>query len=141
MCQEGSVKIVMPSVIFEWHSKDLLCGQNNEDSLLLFPCIYIPCTVHVYAKLFQSCPTLWDPRDCSPPGSSVHEILQAIIWIGLPCPLPGDCPDPEVKSMALVSLPLKGGFCTTNTTCEASSVLARSHLIPDLQSSYIFTVL
>ena len=21
----------------------------------------------------QSCPTLWDPMDCSPPGSSVHE--------------------------------------------------------------------
>ena len=27
----------------------------------------------------QSCPTLYDPIDCSPPGSSVHEILQARI--------------------------------------------------------------
>ena len=27
----------------------------------------------------QSCPTLWDPKDCSPPGSSVHGILQARI--------------------------------------------------------------
>ena len=25
----------------------------------------------------QSCPTLCDPVDCSPPGSSVHGILQA----------------------------------------------------------------
>ena len=25
------------------------------------------------------CPTLWDPMDCSPPGSSVHGILQARI--------------------------------------------------------------
>ena len=24
-----------------------------------------------------SCPTLFDPMDCSPPGSSVHEISQA----------------------------------------------------------------
>ena len=24
------------------------------------------------AKLLQSCPTLRDPMDCSPPGSSVH---------------------------------------------------------------------
>ena len=24
----------------------------------------------------QSCPTLWDPMDCSPPGCSVHGILQ-----------------------------------------------------------------
>ena len=129
----------MLSVIFEWHSKDLLCGQNNEDSLLLFPCIYIPCTVHVYAKLFQSCPTLWDPRDCSPPGSSVHEILQARIWIGLPCPLPGDCPDPSQIHVSCVSS-IDRWVLTTNTTCEASTVLARSHLIPDLQSSYIFII-
>ena len=29
------------------------------------------------AKLLQSCPTLCDPMDCSPPGSSIHGILQA----------------------------------------------------------------
>ena len=27
----------------------------------------------------QSCPTLCNPMDCSPPGSSVHGILQARI--------------------------------------------------------------
>ena len=33
----------------------------------------------------QSCPTLCDPMDCSPPGFSVHEILQAIIleWVAI----------------------------------------------------------
>ena len=30
-----------------------------------------------YAKSLQSCPTLWDPRDGSPPGSPVPGILQA----------------------------------------------------------------
>ena len=30
-------------------------------------------------KLFQSCPTVWHPTDCSPAGSSVHGILQARI--------------------------------------------------------------
>ena len=29
------------------------------------------------AKLLQSCPTLRDPMDCSPPGSSIHGIFQA----------------------------------------------------------------
>ena len=29
------------------------------------------------AKLLQLCPTLCDPMDCSPPGSSVHGIFQA----------------------------------------------------------------
>ena len=34
----------------------------------------------------QSCPTLCDPMDWSPPGSSVHEILQARIleWVAMP---------------------------------------------------------
>ena len=30
-------------------------------------------------KVAQSCPTLCDPVDCSPPGSSIHGILQASI--------------------------------------------------------------
>ena len=35
------------------------------------------------AKLLQSCPTLCNPMDCSPQGSSVHRILQARIleWV------------------------------------------------------------
>ena len=33
----------------------------------------------------QLCPTLCDPRDCSPPGSSVHGIFQARIleWVAI----------------------------------------------------------
>ena len=34
----------------------------------------------------QLCPTLCDPMDCSPPGSSIHGILQARIleWVAIP---------------------------------------------------------
>ena len=46
----------------------------------------------------QSCPTLFDPIDYSPPGSSVHGIIQTRIWSGLPFPSPGDIPDPGIKS-------------------------------------------
>ena len=37
-------------------------------------------------KVTQSCLTLCDPMDCSPPGSSVHGILQARIleWVAMP---------------------------------------------------------
>ena len=31
------------------------------------------------SEVIQSCPTLFDPMDCSPPGSSAHGILQARI--------------------------------------------------------------
>ena len=37
----------------------------------------------MHAKSLQSCLTLWDPMDCSPPGSSVRGIRQARIleWV------------------------------------------------------------
>ena len=44
-----------------------------------------PVTMLCYAKSLQSCPTLCDPRDGSPPGSSVPGILQARIleWVAI----------------------------------------------------------
>ena len=33
------------------------------------------------SEVAQSCPTLSDPRDCSPPGSSVHGIFQARVLV------------------------------------------------------------
>ena len=42
--------------------------------------------VEVKVLVAQLCLTLCDPMDCSPPGSSVHGILQARIleWIAIP---------------------------------------------------------
>ena len=36
-------------------------------------------------EVAQSCPTLCNPMDCSPPGSSAHGILQARIleWLAI----------------------------------------------------------
>ena len=40
----------------------------------------------LYVWVAQLCPTLCDPMDCSPPGSSVHGISQAKIleWVAIP---------------------------------------------------------
>ena len=40
----------------------------------------------MHAKSLQSCPTLCNPMDYSPPSSSVHEILQArmLEWVAMP---------------------------------------------------------
>ena len=51
------------------------------------------------SEVAQSCPTLCDPMDCSPPGSSVHGILQARVppeWAAIS--FSGDLPNPGVKS-------------------------------------------
>ena len=49
--------------------------------------IYSPPTLRacMHAKSPQSCLTLGDPMDCSPPGSSVHGILQVRIleWVAI----------------------------------------------------------
>ena len=42
----------------------------------------------------QSCLTLCNPMDCSPPGSSV---LGRMYWTGLPFPSPGDLPNPGME--------------------------------------------
>ena len=54
----------------------------------------------VCAQLLQLCLTLFDPEDCSPPGSSVCGILQARILEWVAIPPPGDLPDPEIKPMS-----------------------------------------
>ena len=44
-----------------------------------------PNVLYSESEVAQSCPTLFDPVDCSPPGSSVHGILQARIleWVAI----------------------------------------------------------
>ena len=49
------------------------------------------------AKSLQSCPTLCDPIDGSPPGSRVPGILQARTWSGLPFPSPVKSRGAELK--------------------------------------------
>ena len=46
------------------------------------------------AKLY---PTLCDPMDCSPPGSSVHGFSRQKYWSGLLFPSSGDLPNPGIE--------------------------------------------
>ena len=58
----------------------------------------------------QSHPTLFNPMDCRPLGSSVHGILQARILEWATIPSPEDLPDPGIEPASPVSA---GGFFTT----------------------------
>ena len=48
-------------------------------------------------KVVQPCPTLCDPVDCTPPGSSVHGILQARILEWIAISFSRDLPNPGIK--------------------------------------------
>ena len=54
---------------------------------------------------------LCDPMDCSLPGPSIHRILEARILEWLPCPPPGDLPDPGIEpvspALQVDSLPIE----------------------------------
>ena len=42
-------------------------------------------------------------------------------WNGLPCPPPGDLPDPGIKLECLMSPALAGAFFTTSATWDAQT--------------------
>ena len=86
-------------------------GSSSQHAVFLSSCGHrlscpVACAVsvlHCYwlcsgAKL---CPTLCNPRGCSPPGSSVCGILQERILERLPFPSPGDLPGPGMKPASL----------------------------------------
>ena len=77
----------------------------------------------VCAELLQSCPTLCDPMNCSPPGSSLHgDSPGKNTGVGLPCPPSGDRPKPGLKPVSLRSPALASGFFATS-----GEVLPRKH--------------
>ena len=60
---------------------------NLYDSIMvdIGHCVCVRVCVCVCVLVAQSCPTLCDPMDCSPPDSSVHGILQARVleWVAV----------------------------------------------------------
>ena len=70
----------------------------------------------MHAKSLQSSPILCDPMDCSPPGSSVHGILQARIleWIAMPSSRVSSGSRDLIRSH-LMSPVMAGGFFSTST--------------------------
>ena len=73
LASEGSLWILTQAVFF-----------------CLFVCLFLRLVTH-------SCLTLCNLMNCSPPGSSVHGILQARILEWVPFPSPGNLPEPGIE--------------------------------------------
>ena len=76
-------------------------SSRNAAAIIFYLQVHIlPWEECVHAKSLQSCPTLCNLMDCSPPGFSVHgDFFRS----GLPCPPPGDLPDPGIKPSSILS--------------------------------------
>ena len=90
-----------------FRSRQVLNGEPGKSSLnevaLGLEWIEYVRFCYVLGTVTQSCPTLRDPMDCSPLGSSIHGISRQEYWSGLPCPLPGDLPDPGIELVSPVT--------------------------------------
>ena len=111
-----------------WFSKFLQFHVFHLISILLFPprlpsearvCVCVCVCVCVHARSLQPCLTLCDTMNCSLPGSSIQGISPARMLSGLPCPPPGDLPDPGIEILSLTSPVLADGFFITSATWEA----------------------
>ena len=69
---------------------------------------------------------LCNPMDCSSPGSSVHGILQAEYCSELPCPPPGDHPNPGIEPTSLTSPVLQEGSLLLTPPAAAAAAAAKS---------------
>ena len=75
-------------LIFKVDFRDDCFWEENEWSIVLAPVtisMFLYFDAAAAAKSFQSCPTLCDPIDGSPPGSPVPGILQArtLEWVAI----------------------------------------------------------
>ena len=90
------------------------------------------------ARSPQLCPTFCDPMDRSPPGSSVHRILQARLpkWVAMSSFR--DLPDPGIKLMSLMSPALYVGMyvcvCMCVCVCVQMSAVVSYWLEMDICS-------
>ena len=85
---------------------------------------YIHCMLSRFSRI-RLFVTPWTVA-CQAPlsmGSSRQEY-----WSGLPCPPPGDLPDPGIEPVSLLSPALAGGFFTTSATWEAQVKVTQSCL-------------
>ena len=76
--------------------------------------------------VIQSCPTLCDPMDYSPPGSFLHGILQTRIleWVAISFSRASS--RPRGQNPSLTSPALTSAFFTTSTTWEAPQKASQS---------------
>ena len=73
----------------------------------------------------QSCPTVCNSMNHSPDYKNQIPLSMGFSmqehWSGLPCPTPGDLPNPQIEPKSPASPPLAGRFFTTEPLGEQKS--------------------
>ena len=94
-----------------WSLASTLALPLCMEILFIFSAFMLICFSHI-----QFCETLWTISYQAPLSRGFP---RQEYWNGLPCPPPGDLPNPGIESASLSSLALAGRFFTTSATWEA----------------------
>ena len=97
------------------------------------------------AELLQLCPALWNPIDCSLPGSSVHGVLQARIleWVAMPSSRGASWSrdQTQVSCVAYIGRWVNSHYClwkTISSLAKTSCLLHSSlYMLPKNDISYL----
>ena len=100
------------------------------------------CCAAVMCLFPQSCPTLCDPMDCSPQGSSVHgDSPGKNTGSQLPCPSAGDLPNPGIiprsPPLQVDSLPAESPGKPKNTGVGSLLLLQGKFLTQELNQGLL----
>ena len=93
--------------LYQWSEKIILCilGQLWVLNVIMCKNLYLRLKKKWKLLVAQLCPTLCDPMDCSPPGSSVHGVLQAKIleWVAISSSRGSSWPRDQISYIAEIS--------------------------------------
>ena len=127
MAKERAMPVIFSAIVFlsaQLFLREMRLGHGSQQDFesRWYNCAVCVCT---HAQLCLTLCNTW-----SPPGSSVHGILQARLpeWVAIPSP--GDLPDPGIELTSLLSPALAGGFFAN---CATLLVYAKwNSVIPNL---------
>ena len=133
--------VCLLNVFFIW--RDAFCILFEMILLLYAHSIMCACMLSHFSLIWFFA-TPWTVALQVPPsmGFSRQEY-----WSGLPCPPPGDLPDPGIEPTSLISPALTGGFFTTRATWQPHNIIKWFFSIREFlnglhfQGTELFTVL
>ena len=108
LCQQHSTEPTSPGTT-------LSSNQFSDDCVCLYACM----SVRRHAKSLQLCPALCTPWSVAHQAPLSMGFSRQEYWSGLPCPPPGDLPDPEIEPVSLAPPALAGGFFIISATWGA----------------------
>ena len=104
-------------------------GNQDSNPGCLAPEPHSSCSIFTLYRgkcvlVIQLCPTLCNPMDCSPPGSSVHEIFQASILEWVAISFRGSSQPRDWTQVSCTA----GGFFTNWATREAQIKMSDNYI-------------